>query len=189
VQGWRAAGVDLVVSLLTHDEVSELQLEEEERWCREESVGFRSLPIPDRGVPSALEPLAELVGAMRQAVESGESVVVHCRQGIGRSALVIALVMAALGEEPARAFEKIASVRGRPVPDTREQRDWVEHVRPDLVLACQDRSNGQLSVARETSAPYGRARNPFGMAETVGERDATQQANAADRPKVSTEKK
>ncbi len=189
VQGWRAVGVDQVVSLLTPDEVRELQLEEEERWCHEEGVGFRSLPIPDRGVPSALDPLAELVGAVMQAVESGESVVVHCRQGIGRSALVVASVMAAFGEEPARAFEKIASARGRPVPDTREQRDWVEHVGPDLLLTRQDRRHAQPSVARETPARYGRPGGSFGVAETVDESDVAQHANAADRPEVSTEKK
>ncbi len=179
VQGWRTAGVDLVVSLLTPDEVSELQLEEEERWCREEGVGFRSLPIPDRGVPSALEPLAELVGAIMQAVDSGESVAVHCRQGIGRSALVAASVMAAFGEEPAHALEKIASVRGRPVPDTKEQRDWVQHVGPDLLLACQDRRHGQPSAVRETPTRYGRARQVFGLAETAGDSDAAQQCDKA----------
>jgi acetyltransferase len=144
VQGWRAAGVNTVVSLLTPDEVIELQLQKEESLCRDEGIGFRSLPIPDRGVPPSLEQLAELVGAVKLAVESGESVVVHCRQGIGRSALVVASVMAAFGEEPAAAFEKIGAARGCPVPDTTEQKDWVRDAGPDLVLA-----------ARERPAPYG----------------------------------
>ena len=50
VQGWRAAGVDVVVSLLTSDEVAELDLEQEGRLCEAYDIDFRSFPIVDRSV-------------------------------------------------------------------------------------------------------------------------------------------
>ena len=139
VRAWRAAGVDMVVSLLTPDEVSELELEDEEARCREEGLRFRSLPIPDRGLPSSWDPVAELVGALRRALESDEGVGVHCRQGIGRSALVVASVLVSSGAGPADAFRIIESARGRPVPDTGGQLDWVERFASDLSRA-QDRT-------------------------------------------------
>jgi protein-tyrosine phosphatase len=52
-------------------------------------------------------------------------VLVHCRQGIGRAALIAASVLAENGESPDAAFARIQQARGRPVPDTEEQRNWV----------------------------------------------------------------
>jgi protein-tyrosine phosphatase len=57
-------------------------------------------------------------------MEQGETVAVHCRQGVGRSALLAACILAALGDRPDLAFERIAKARGCPVPDTPEQREW-----------------------------------------------------------------
>jgi len=126
VRGWRASGVDTVVSLLTREEVAELNLENEESFCREQGIAFRSLPIPDRGVPLSRASMQELVTALKHDLDSGRAVAVHCRQGIGRSALVVASVMICSGEDPDRAFQAIESARGCPVPDTIEQRNWVK---------------------------------------------------------------
>ena len=51
VTEWRTSGVDLVVSFLERDEVSELGLQREAELCRASGIGFLSFPIPDRGVP------------------------------------------------------------------------------------------------------------------------------------------
>jgi hypothetical protein len=53
-------------------------------------------------------------------------VAVHCRQGVGRPALPAACILAALGAQPADAFDRIARARGCPVPDPVEQRDRAE---------------------------------------------------------------
>ena len=150
VRAWRAAGVDVVVSLLTPDEVSELQLEQEEARCRKEGMRFLSLPIPDRGLPSSRDAAVELAGALTHALESDEGVGVHCRQGIGRSALVVASVLVSSGEDPASAFRIIESARGRPVPDTTEQRDWVERFASDLSRA-RDRTQRSRAGERRAS--------------------------------------
>ena len=52
VRALRAAGVDLVVSLLTDDEVQELELEGEAEACTVAALRFQSFPIPDRSVPA-----------------------------------------------------------------------------------------------------------------------------------------
>jgi protein-tyrosine phosphatase len=125
VWSWRAAGIDVVASLLTADEVTEFDLKEEEALSRAKGVEFYSFPIPDRGVPGSRRELAELVDRLETALESGKNVAVHCRQGIGRSALVTASLLVAAGEEPDGAFRRIEEIRGRPVPETAEQRAWV----------------------------------------------------------------
>jgi protein-tyrosine phosphatase len=115
----------LVVSLLVSDEVRELDLEEENERCRDQGIRFRSFPIPDRGVPESREATRALVTELSRAVADGETVVIHCRQGIGRSALVAASVLVALGIDPQHALDSVAEARGRPVLDTPEQRAWV----------------------------------------------------------------
>ena len=131
VRSWRASGLDVVTSLLTPEETAELELQDEEARAREEGVELVSFPIPDYSVPRSRKDLVELVRQLQRALASGKSVAVHCRQGIGRSSLVIASLLVAAGENPDEAFRRIEKARGRPVPDTAEQREWVAGMAPD----------------------------------------------------------
>jgi protein-tyrosine phosphatase len=58
-------------------------------------------------------------------LRGGQSVVIHCRQGVGRSALIAACVLVLNGVSVDKAFELIENARGCSVPDTEEQREWV----------------------------------------------------------------
>jgi protein-tyrosine phosphatase len=109
-------------------EVRELELGAEGALCGEQGIQYRSFPIPDRGVPSAVEAVRGLVADLIASLEAGHNVVAHCRQGIGRAAILAALVLTSSGEDPARAFEAVEKARGCPVPETAEQRAWVGEV-------------------------------------------------------------
>src|SRR5271163_1526431 len=61
IQSWRRSDVDLVVSLLTREEQTELNLRDEESLCRANSIEFVSLPIVDRSVPASAEAFADQV--------------------------------------------------------------------------------------------------------------------------------
>jgi len=148
----RAAGAGFVSSLLTRPEAVELALEEEAVLCRGAGMTFLSLPIPDRGTPTP-GPMAELVSELIRALERGVNVVVHCRQGIGRSALTVAVVLVAAGLDVDVAFETIAEARGRPVPDTTEQRAWVERHAAGLLAGVSVRVAEQ--VGRHHRSPRG----------------------------------
>jgi hypothetical protein len=50
VKAWRRAGVDVLVSLLTADEIASFELFEEAAVCLAQGVDFRSFPILDRGI-------------------------------------------------------------------------------------------------------------------------------------------
>ena len=58
-------------------------------------------------------------------VQQGKSIAIHYRQGIGRSSLLAASVLTSLGLSAKEAFKRIESSRGREVPDTEEQKEWV----------------------------------------------------------------
>jgi protein-tyrosine phosphatase len=132
VAGWKDAGVDVVVSLLTSGEDSELGLIEERKLVQHHGLTFISFRIPDYSVPTSTKELRPLVSELEQSLTRGKSVGVHCRQGIGRSSLVAACVLVTSGESPETAFEQITTARGRPVPDTPEQKNWVASFANDL---------------------------------------------------------
>ena len=48
---YKMQGITDVVSLLRSDEVAELNLTDEERYCRKVSIDFVRFPIQDRGLP------------------------------------------------------------------------------------------------------------------------------------------
>jgi protein-tyrosine phosphatase len=125
VQGWRNAGVGMVVSLLEQGEIDELDLKAEAALCREANIEFMQFPIRDRGVPSSIESAERISRDIARRVSNGESAAVHCRAGIGRSGTIAACILVCLGCDPALAFAEISRARGIGVPDTAEQRAWV----------------------------------------------------------------
>jgi protein-tyrosine phosphatase len=124
---WRRAGVGVVVSLLTSDEATELGVADEGPAVRAAGMEFIPFPIPDRGVPEAAA-AASLFASLAAGLAAGKTVAVHCRQGIGRSALIAAglLIRAGLGADAAVA--RVAAARGLPVPETADQRRWLTTV-------------------------------------------------------------
>jgi hypothetical protein len=70
--------------------------------------------------------LGTAAGPTTRRLDADESVVVHCRQSIGRSAVIAALLLVSAGEKADQAFSRIERARGCLVPDTEEQRAWVK---------------------------------------------------------------
>jgi protein-tyrosine phosphatase len=126
VSGWRRAGINVVVSLLEQDEAAQLDLLEEASVAGAHGIRFISFPIPDRGVPTSGPAAISLMGAIASALDEGKNVAVHCRQGIGRSGLIVAGVLATSGAGPEDAIQTVSSARGIPIPETAEQRLWVQ---------------------------------------------------------------
>jgi protein-tyrosine phosphatase len=126
LQALAKAGVNVLVSLLTPDEAAELGLQDEERLCGDCGLRFISFPIPDRGVPYSIPEAGRTVDLILEELWAGKAVAVHCRMGIGRSALIAACLLKSQGIGVDAAFAMISRARGFSVPDTAEQREWVE---------------------------------------------------------------
>ena len=125
VEHYRFVGVDTVVSLLESDEVIELSLQREQAICVLHKIEFIHLAVRDRSLPS-LEDFEDLVRTIVQKLQDGQGVAVHCRAGIGRSGMVVCGALLNFGHSALNAIELVSSARGVPVPDTIEQRDFIE---------------------------------------------------------------
>jgi protein-tyrosine phosphatase len=124
---WKRAGIDTVLSLLTPDEDKDLDLGGEASEARTQGMEFDSFPIPDLQVPTSEAKLAEVLEKVTRTLSQGKNVVVHCRQGIGRTGLVAACLLVRKGTSPGAAVEMVSAARGISVPETSAQRDWIDH--------------------------------------------------------------
>ena len=120
------AGVDVLVSALTPAEAEELGLLEESQFCQSNGLEFLSFPIEDRSVPSSFNEIDGLLNSVTDYLRNGKAVGVHCRAGIGRSSMIVASALIRNGLSVDSAFSAIQEARGCSVPDTPEQRQWVE---------------------------------------------------------------
>jgi protein-tyrosine phosphatase len=125
---WRKAGIDTVVSMLTTDEAEDLDLQHEQRSCQANSIQFRSFPIVDRNVPASEVEAICLIEQLERELAEGRNVVVHCRQGIGRSGMIAAGVLVQSGLKPSVAVDRVSTARRAPIPDTPEQLAWINHL-------------------------------------------------------------
>jgi protein-tyrosine phosphatase len=125
MRAWRDAGIDVVVSLLEPDEEAELALTGESASAAASGLDFRSFPIPDRSVPSSQEAVAQLVDHIVDALHAGKTVALHCRQGVGRSAMIAAAALISGGKNADTAINTIRRSRGLEVPETPAQRQWI----------------------------------------------------------------
>jgi protein-tyrosine phosphatase len=118
--------VDILVSLLTAPEVEELDLTDERHYCARNGIEFLSFAVEDRSVPARVSEFSAFLREIETRWLQSKSVVIHCRMGVGRSALTAACLLVMRGLSVVHAFERIEKARGCMVPDTREQRGWVD---------------------------------------------------------------
>ena len=135
IRAWGRSGFHVIVSLLTPEETNELELTGEADRCRSEGIEFVSFPIPDRGVPASRGDTLHLIKSVEALLLAGKAVGIHCRQGIGRSGLIAACLLVSSGVRADAAFSRLKEARGLPIPETDEQRTWVDAFAPELAGA------------------------------------------------------
>lgn len=126
IGSWGQSGVNAIVSLLTPEEETDLDLRNEARTGGERGMQFISFPIADREVPASPTELSALLERLDHDLTAGKNVLIHCRAGIGRGALVAACLLVMKGLSPESAVRNVSTARGVSVPETEEQRNWID---------------------------------------------------------------
>jgi protein-tyrosine phosphatase len=141
---WRQAGIDVVLSMLEEDEAVQLGLGDERQAVEKQGIGFISFPIPDRGIPASKDVAISAIEDIATQLDAGKNVAMHCRQSIGRAGLIASALLVNSGINAAEAMQIVSFSRGVAVPETREQREWLEQL-PSRVPAKKE--TGLESVA------------------------------------------
>jgi protein-tyrosine phosphatase len=126
MSAWRQAGIDIVVSLLEPEEAATLDLEDEKARSEAAGIQFFSFPILDRGVPPPGSDISGFITRIDAKLSQGKNAAIHCRQGVGRAGLIAAALLIEHGDSPQTAIERVSAARRVPVPETDEQRLWIE---------------------------------------------------------------
>ena len=126
IQNWRREGIATVFSLLTPEEEADLDIAGEAATVGAAGMRFLSLPIADRQVPDSEPRFAEALLDLEVELRAGRNVVLHCRQGIGRTGLVAACLLVMNGMDAGEVVRRLSAARGVPVPETAEQRQWID---------------------------------------------------------------
>ena len=116
---WRAAKLDVIVSMLEPEEADDLGLGYQAQFCRQQGIAYLNCPVPDRGIP---DDRAAFIATADQVLEA------HCFAGIGRSPLMIATVLVRHGLDVDTAWSRVSAARGLMVPDTDAQWQWLADV-------------------------------------------------------------
>ncbi len=145
IQAW---GASALVTLMEQHELAYLGVAGLGKQVQSMGLDWYHLPIQDVSVPtpefetrwrtSGQELCARLLGA--------QSLVVHCRGGLGRTGLIAARLLIELGESPQAALHRVRQARPGAV-ETREQEMYVlDRLRPP---SAEERSAPPTQQVRE----------------------------------------
>ncbi len=128
---------DVLVSLIEESEL--IQLKIPELFTEVQKRGMRSLwfPIPDFRAPTSTTALMPLVQDILTQLHQNQTVVVHCKGGLGRSGLVVASCLTTLGYSAEEAFYLVRQTRPGSV-ETQAQEAFVA----DFAQGWRDLSPG-----------------------------------------------
>jgi protein-tyrosine phosphatase len=121
----RAAGIDVVVSLLEMEEAAKLGLQQESDAAGEAGLSFVRFSIPDHRVPLNLEEFNKFLSGLERHLSTGKRIGIHCQACIGRSSVVAVSLLIRSGVPHEAAWNQVTNARGYLVPDTDDQMKWV----------------------------------------------------------------
>jgi protein-tyrosine phosphatase len=115
---------DVLVSLMEQHEYERFGMSKMFERATFHNIEIVWFPIRDVSVPKSMEETVKLVNRLVADAHHGRTVVIHCRGGIGRTGLIAASCLVALGRAPDDAIQQIRALRPRSV-ETREQEEFV----------------------------------------------------------------
>jgi ADP-ribosyl-[dinitrogen reductase] hydrolase len=122
-----AAGARAIVTLLEEHEFAILGVPQLPQMLAQRFAWYW-LPIPDGGVPDAgFEQRWRISGTeIRERLERGEKVVVHCRAGLGRTGTIAARLLMEFGMDARSALVAVRSARSGTVETPAQERYLLE---------------------------------------------------------------
>ncbi|MEJ6023994.1 protein-tyrosine phosphatase family protein [Ramlibacter sp. PS4R-6] len=111
----KAGGLKVVVCLTPRDEIDELSPDYGAAVRRGgASYEWVHLPVPNFGVPPDAKAFRAAIDRIARRIEAGESVLMHCAAGMGRTGSAAACVLKALGLPAEEALERVRAAGSNP---------------------------------------------------------------------------
>lgn len=130
LQRIRDLGTKILVSLVELQELEKLNVSKLGAKAQSFGMSWLHLPIPDMGVPSIKWEQEWLRArlSIHEALDEGDTVVVHCKGGLGRAGTIAARLLVERGEAPHSAISRVRKCRPGAI-ETKEQEAHVMQVK------------------------------------------------------------
>jgi len=124
------AGASMLITLIEGHEFEEMKVTSLPQKAEAHGLKWVHLPIRDKGIPdAAFEDAWDKVGDdLHQHLLEGETIVIHCKGGLGRTGVIAARLLIGLGEEATTSIEKVRSARPGTI-ETQAQEAYVLHLK------------------------------------------------------------
>ncbi len=122
------AGVDVLVSMMDHEELPLAGLVDEALAASVAGIRFIHEPTIDQHPPASNDRVLTVISELADDVRAGAHVAVHCHAGHGRSPAFVGGILVVLGMAPDEAMKALKTARGKKVPHRRAQVEWVRWV-------------------------------------------------------------
>ncbi len=99
---------DILITLLEEHELEDIKISNLGKVAEAQGIKSIRFPIKDRSIPTSIDDFINLINNILKLVKEGQTVVIHCKAGLGRTGTVTACCLVALGY---LADEAIATVR------------------------------------------------------------------------------
>jgi len=121
-------GASVLVTLVEQHEIESLCVTGLPGLVESLGIEWYHLPIKDRSIPNASfeERWVSVSPYLRQLLNEGKRIVLHCKGGLGRAGTIAARILVELGEDPDVAIENVRDARPGAI-ETKDQEVYVGH--------------------------------------------------------------
>lgn len=146
-------GVGTLVSLLEDEELAELQIRDLAEECDRAMINLVRFPVRDVSVPESMDDFVLMIAGAVDALKRGETVVTHCKGGLGRAGLTGACIAIAATDAEISSKDAIELVRAaRPgTVETEAQEQFVAEFEEDWREIAANRGDHYLLFWQERS--------------------------------------
>ncbi len=128
LQYFQQMNIRKIVSLLENGEAAARGLTFEEHLCQQLGMEFTQYPIPDQHTPKKIRTFHTLVEQLYAELLSGKNISIHCFAGIGRTGVLAGSLLIRDGMPALDAIDLLSRIRGRDMPQTQEQYEFLTHL-------------------------------------------------------------